>query len=135
MGAEQRLATECEAFLDGTLAELRRQRGGVPSAWMVLNLPAHGTRDQLEADAAASGPDSNRWQRARSFLCAEVLDVADSRTMTLADVQGRVLVPLELATCAERLRFSSTLSGVVSSAFDALVMCRRARPERRGRTP
>lgn len=82
---EQPVADECAAFLAGTFAELQRRRGLPPTAWMVLNLPAHGSFEEIQED---------------------------------------LLVPVELAMCAERLSFSTTLGGVVSRAIDALDSCR-----------
>jgi hypothetical protein len=93
------LVAECEAFLAGRYAEhLEARRLRVP-AWAWVNLLAHGTVGELEAArhvTADDGSPSAQWRAARAFLAREVLEAAAAADTTLADVQRRLLVPLEL---------------------------------------
>ncbi len=92
------LVSETESFLRGSIAELfdRPTGGGVP-LWAWTNALAHGTVDDLRRamSDSADGSLSPQWHRARSFLAAEVLAVADSPG-SLEQVQATALVPLEL---------------------------------------
>jgi len=91
------LVTETESFLCGSLADLfdNPTCSGVPH-WVWTNVLAHGTTDDLRraANASADGSLSPYWHRARSFLAAEVLAVADC-PRSLERVQAATLVPLE----------------------------------------
>ena len=96
------LATECGAFLDGTLAEYWDERGVVVPVWVWTNLLAHGS-EELIAESVA-GPSRPRraarsWRIARSYLAYQMLDVTDARC-PLSDLQRNVLVPLELDMAA-----------------------------------
>lgn len=98
------LVAESEAFLAGHLAEqmeLDGYSGGddpVPS-WTWTNLLAHGQEQELREERAAVAAGrvdpSDEWRTARSYLAAEVMEIAELYA-PLAEVQRAVLVPLEL---------------------------------------
>jgi hypothetical protein len=93
------LAMESEAYLDGTLAEHWEKRGTSVPVWSWTNLLAHGSETQI-ADSVHRPAHPRRtgrsWRIARAFLAFEVLDLV-SDEFTLADLQAKVLIPLELA--------------------------------------
>jgi hypothetical protein len=92
------IALECEAFLDGTLAEYWDDRGMDVPVWTWMNLLAHGAARQIgECVLRPIRPRraSRSWYVARSYLAFEVLDLTDLE-FTLAEMQASVLVPLEL---------------------------------------
>jgi hypothetical protein len=96
------LATECGAFLDGTLAEYWDQRGVVVPVWSWMNLLAHGSEELIcESVARPSRPrrPGRSWWVARSYLAYEVLDRVDAPG-ALSDLQRDVLIPLELEMAA-----------------------------------
>jgi hypothetical protein len=91
-------ASECEAFLDGTLAEQWDDRGLDIPVWAWLNLLAHGSAELIrECILRPYRPHraSRNWRAARSYLAYGVLDLTDLE-FTLADMQTSVLIPLEL---------------------------------------
>jgi hypothetical protein len=93
------LVTECEAFLQGRLAESLEIRAESVPVWAWTNLLAHGSERYLRAEGArarrpSGGPDAE-WRLARSFLATEVLYCAHLHG-SLAELQRAVLVPLEL---------------------------------------
>ena len=96
------IALECEAFLDGTLAEYWDDKGMEVPVWAWMNLLAHGTPAR---SASASCARTGRAGRAAAgaspapYLAFEVLDLTDLE-FTLADLQSRVLIPLELEMAA-----------------------------------
>jgi hypothetical protein len=93
---------ECEAFLDGTLAEYWDDKGMDVPAWAWTNLLAHGTPRQIgECVLRPYRPRraSRSWHIARAYLAYEVLDLTDL-AFTLADMQSAVLIPLELELSA-----------------------------------
>jgi hypothetical protein len=110
--AERKQATslieECEAFLAGGLAERAFRTSGLVPDWSWTNLLAHGTYAELlserdtrprirRSELSESGHWFNhleRWRRARSYLAAEVLEVAGSQGQ-LEEMQRRTLLPLE----------------------------------------
>ncbi len=96
------LVSECEAFLNGTLAEYWEERGIAVPVWAWTNLLAHGA-EPLIGECVTRQTPSRRWVRswrvARSYLANEVIDLVDSQC-TLADMQSGVLVPLELEMAA-----------------------------------
>ena len=96
------LATECGAFLDGTLAEYWDERGVVVPVWAWTNLLAHGSEELIaESVVRPSRPRraARSWRIARSYLAYQMLDLTDARC-TLADLQRNVLMPLELDMAA-----------------------------------
>jgi len=96
------LALECEAFLNGTLAEYWDERGVDVPVWAWTNLLAHGSEGQIgESVLRPNRPRraARSWRIARSYLAYRVLDHADAEC-TLADMQASVLVPLELEMAA-----------------------------------
>lgn len=96
------VALECEAFLNGTLAEYWDEKGAVVPVWAWMNLLAHGSVEQItETVARPSRPRRavRNWRIARSYLATEVLDLADAE-FTLRDMQSAILVPLELEMAA-----------------------------------
>ncbi len=96
------LARECEAFLDGTLAEYWDERGVDVPVWAWTNLLAHGDESRIgESVLRPYRPRraARSWRIARSYLAYRVLDHTDAE-FTLADLQTSVLVPLELEMAA-----------------------------------
>lgn len=89
------LIEECQAFLDGSFAELVEASGVTVPVWAWLNLLAHGTMTELRDEADALG-EGDRWRQARAFLAGEVIEVIDTARMPLTQLQHDVLVPLEL---------------------------------------
>jgi hypothetical protein len=104
------LPQECEAFLDGTLAEYWDDRGVAVPVWAWTNLLAHGTAGLIAETAAR--PYRNRrtsrsWRIARSYLASEIFDLVHPE-YTLEEMQAAVLLPIELemASSAEVGRWS-----------------------------
>jgi hypothetical protein len=97
---EAHLVAECEAFLNGVMAETLGELNGRVPAWTWMNLLAHATAADLEAARVSPSPTlgglAGDWRRARSFLAGEVLDLVATGQTTLAALQRDVLVPLEL---------------------------------------
>ncbi len=93
------LASDCEAFLNGRLAEQFEQRGDPVPVWAWTNLLAHGSADELASERTSPSTHvagaTERWWAARSYLAGSVLD-ASARSGGLELLQSRVLVPLEL---------------------------------------
>ena len=90
------LAAECEAFLDGTLAEYRDERGVPVPIWAWMNLLSHGSEELIGTSIA--GPARPRrtarnGRIARSYLAHRILSSSDARC-TLFDLQWNVLIPL-----------------------------------------
>ena len=101
-GGSSVVAQECEAFLNGTLAEYWEDMGIVVPVWAWINLLAHGNAAQIAH--SVSRPNRIRrpgrsWAIARAYMAYEVLDLLDAE-FTLADMQATVLVPLELEMSA-----------------------------------
>jgi hypothetical protein len=96
------VALECEAFLNGTLADYWDEKGAIVPVWAWTNLLAHGSEEQIAA-MVAHHPRPRRtlrnWRLARSYLVTEVLDLVDA-DFTLRDMQASILVPLELEMAA-----------------------------------
>ena len=96
------IASECEAFLDGTLAEYWDDKGMDVPVWAWMNLLAHGSARRIGECVLRPyrpRPASRSWRIARSYLAYEVLDLTDLE-YTLAELQSTVLVPLELEMSA-----------------------------------
>ena len=93
--AETALAEECQAFLDGTYAELAYASDAPVPVWAWMNLLAHGTEAELR-DAARALGEGDSWHQARAFLAGEVLEAIGPPHLTLVQLQHDVLVPLEL---------------------------------------
>lgn len=102
--ASSRLISETEAFLAGEFAcRLRGLNATVPS-WARLNFLAHGdlrglrlTRRLALARRSTTLADltEESWGSAESVLARELIDLVGNDPGLLADVQRRVLVPLE----------------------------------------
>jgi hypothetical protein len=96
------LATECAAFLNGTLAEYWDEKGLVVPVWAWMNLLAHGS-EGLIGDSVWLPYRLRRaarsWRIARTYLAYQVLDVTDA-DFTLEDLQASILIPLELELAA-----------------------------------
>jgi hypothetical protein len=96
------LASECEAYLHGTLAEFWEQRGTAVPVWAWTNLLAHGSESQLR-ESVHGQPKQRRtgrsWRIARSYLAYQVLDLT-CEDCTLEEFQSTVLLPLELELAA-----------------------------------
>jgi hypothetical protein len=96
------LVTECEAFLDGTLAEYWDERGADVPVWAWTNLLAHGSATLIgESVARPTRPrrSARSWRIARSYLAHQMLELTDERH-PLPALQVSVLVPLELEMAA-----------------------------------
>jgi hypothetical protein len=96
------LATECVAFLNGTLAEYWDEKGLVVPVWAWMNLLAHGS-EALIGDSVwhpyRPRRASRSWRIARTYLAYQVMDVTEA-DFTLEDLQASLLVPLELELAA-----------------------------------
>jgi len=92
------LIGDCEAFLVGHVAERIEGRAASVPAWAWMNLLAHGSEHDLRSERAVVRPrqvtSGDEWRAARSYLAVEVLNLA-AEFGPLADLQRRVLVPLE----------------------------------------
>lgn len=96
------IALECEAFLDGTLAEYWDDKGIDVPVWTWMNMLAHGSARQIGECVLRPSrprPASRSWRVARSYLAYEVLDLTDLE-FTIAELQSSVLIPLELEMAA-----------------------------------
>lgn len=103
--ANSRLISETEAFMAGELAgRLRRQKATVPG-WARLNFLAHGDLQRLRVTRrlGLSRRSTNiaelteeSWGSAQLVLARELFELVGNDPCLLADVQRRVLVPLEL---------------------------------------
>jgi hypothetical protein len=96
------LASECEAYLNGTLAEFWEERGTAVPVWAWTNLLAHGSESQIHASLYRSSKPrrtGRSWRIARSYLAYQVLDLT-SPDFTLEELQAAVLLPLELELAA-----------------------------------
>jgi hypothetical protein len=92
------LATECAAFLDGTLAEYWDEKGTTVPVWAWTNMLAHGDENLIVQSVVHPNRPrhmARSWRIARSYLAYELLDLTDD-DKTLAELQADVLVPLEL---------------------------------------
>ncbi len=102
------VALECEAYLTGELVELRRARRQYVLPWEWTNLLAHGSEDALRTCAEANGLRSpppvvaadGVWEAARSYTASRLLGLVGSGR-SLADLQRRVLVPVELCMASD----------------------------------
>jgi hypothetical protein len=96
------LAAECDAYLNGTLAEYWEENGTAVPVWTWTNLLAHGSDGQI-ADCVHRPAKPRRtgrsWQIARSYLAYEVLDLT-REDIPLEELQSTVLIPLELELAA-----------------------------------
>ena len=96
------LVRECEAFLEGTLAEYLDEQGLVVPVWAWTNLLAHGRAEQItDCVCAPTEPlHSDRdWSVARSLLAFEIFDLLEAG-YPLEELQQDVLIPLELELAA-----------------------------------
>jgi hypothetical protein len=96
------LPQECEAFLNGTLAEYWDDRGMYVPVWTWTNLLAHGSGALITETVAR--PYRNRrlarsWRIARSYLASEIFELV-SPDYTLEELQATVLLPIELEMAA-----------------------------------
>lgn len=96
------LGVECEAYLNGTLAEFWEEQGTAVPVWTWTNLLAHGSESQLHESlyhSARPRRTGRSWRIARSYLAFQVLDLA-SEDFTLEQFQSAALLPLELELAA-----------------------------------
>lgn len=92
-GAE--LVEECEAFLGGRYAELLESRGRRVPVWAWINVLAFGTPHALR-QVANDDVGGDAWRQARAFLASEVLGLVEHGSVSLAEVQRDIFIPLEL---------------------------------------
>lgn len=101
IGAE--LAASIESYLCGNYENhLRRHSKCVP-VWARLNCLAHGDLDALRLMAKRGHPvdplsvawDTELWTSARSTLAEGIVRMVEAGSESLAEVQDRVLIPLE----------------------------------------
>jgi hypothetical protein len=96
------LGLECEAYLNGTLAEFWEEQGtGVP-VWSWTNLLAHGSKSQIHDSLYRTSKPrrtGRSWRVARSYLAYHLLELAGP-DLTLEELQSTVLLPLELELAA-----------------------------------
>jgi hypothetical protein len=120
------LAEEVEAWLNGELAAvLARSTGALPS-WLVLNRLAHADPDVLVPLAGGVEPSERSpfervptWAAAEQGLARELVGDGDDPE-AMAEVQRRLLVPLELRLIELASHRPVTLGQVVTSAAKAL---------------
>lgn len=96
------LGLECEAYLNGTLAEFWEEQGTAVPVWTWTNLLAHGSESQIHDSLYRSSKPrrtGRSWRTARSYLAYQILDLG-SEEFTLEDFQSTVLLPLELELAA-----------------------------------
>ena len=96
------LASECEAYLHGTLAEFWEERGTAVPVWSWTNLLAHGTDTRIHESLNRSSKPrrtGRSWRIARSYLAYQVLDLV-CEDFTLQEFQSTALIPLELELAA-----------------------------------
>jgi hypothetical protein len=96
------LPQECEAYLNGTLAEYWEEQGTAVPVWTWTNLLAHGSDGQIAESVhrpARPRRTARSWRIARSYLAYEVLDLTEE-DITLEELQSNVLIPLELELAA-----------------------------------
>lgn len=93
------LVAGSEALLCGQYAEYLLLRGRRVPVWAWVNLLAHGTAEDFgrSATGIAGHPSSGcaDFHDARTYLAGEILRAIDAGD-SLASIQARVLVPLEL---------------------------------------
>lgn len=126
-GRRREMVADCEAFLLGRLAERLEDQGVAVPVWAWTNLLAHASEGELRAEitAAPQGrPDTRDWHRARAFLAAEVLSVADARA-SLVDLQERCLRPMEL-DLAESLEVTWWRPSELAMHVDSLLAPQKA---------
>jgi len=81
------LATECGAFLDGTLAEYWDERGVDVPIWAWTNLLAHGSEELISESITGPPPAALLATADRPFLLAQrMMELSDARC-TLSDLQ------------------------------------------------
>ncbi len=103
--AGERLAAECEAFLDGRYSTLLRRQpyGGVP-AWVWLNPLAHRSAEDLDRFAGDTQGAVHRprlsWRECQTIIAAELFRHADGDVAEFQRIQREVLQPLECALAA-----------------------------------
>ncbi|HUZ09653.1 MAG TPA: hypothetical protein VMU76_05735 [Acidimicrobiales bacterium] len=137
---DSELVGDCEAFLAGYLAERKGAAASVP-VWAWTNLLAHGAEEDLRSDRETSPTrrvgSCGEWHDARSYLAAELLDLADTYG-PLDEVQRAVMVPLELelASSDEVARWGprQLVANVLAALGTHRRACRRA-VTREGRPP
>ena len=92
------LVGECEAFLEGTLAEYLDDLAIEVPVWAWTNLLAHGGPEQV-TDCVCSPNQPRRsdrdWSVARALLAFEIFDLMEAGYV-LEELQQDVLIPLEL---------------------------------------
>ncbi len=98
----RRLNEDVEAFLRGGYAEYLEDRSETIPVWVWTNLLAHGT----EADVRRASGDMRtagltcQWRDARAYLATELLAAVEREHGSLAELQRRALIPLELELAA-----------------------------------
>jgi hypothetical protein len=115
------LSEECEAFLSGSYRALLEANGWPIPAWAWLNGLAHGDLSEVERMASRSDPSCGP-DACVADMANQVLVAIARTTATLATLQQRLLVPLEMALIAGRPgmpRDASDLRGAVRSALAA----------------
>lgn len=123
------LAADCEAYLQGRLAEHVDARGERVPVWAWTNLLAHGRPSDLRRASAGhrvGPPGTRKWRAARGYLAVEVLEAAE-RQGSLSDLQASVLVPLELSLAGRSEVVHWNCSRWVHAVRSALAQQRHAR--------
>lgn len=97
---EDRLVTECESFLTGSLALARISHGECPRPWEWVNMLARGSEESLRRVVktqlpAATSPRDAEWQSATKFIAQLVTDEVTIGSFSFEELQHRVLMPLE----------------------------------------
>jgi hypothetical protein len=127
------VATECEAFLQGTYVEYLRSTGSIIPGWAWLNVLAHSTEGEIRclSDSIAPLDDAlaheAQWQSLQCFLAGETLGLASATGRSVAEIQRSILVDVELALAREGERRQLTPSYVVGRTMAAIHGHRRDR--------
>ena len=125
----QQLADETEAFLNGSLTELRAAQLRPIAPWMIVNRLAHGDIADLRglldgktspiSMVAVPRGYNQAWIMGERALALRLLEAGHDAAQ-IRRVQHDVLVPLELQLISESTTDLFTLGRVVADARDAL---------------
>jgi hypothetical protein len=123
------LADEAEAFVNGTLAELRAPELRSLAPWMILNRLAHADADGLRRLARGQVPPTafagtprgfdQMWTITQRSLAVRVL-AAGRDPEAIRRVQHDVLIPLELGLITRSKVEVYSLVGVVNETIATL---------------
>jgi hypothetical protein len=98
------LVASAESFLAGTYENHLLANNRIVPVWARLNLLAHGELGDISEMAKLADPfdlltlagDPGAWSAARSTLAVDLVRLVQGRAALLAQVQRRILIPIEL---------------------------------------